>query len=164
MGAGAEGQASEEAGGHHVPEVHPAAGGVGVHRGVSGVDRGGLRCAHLPQEILHDRPLRRETHCVAEAHPQQDRRGRTAQVAQRGGDHRLEPALPVGVRHKDGDHGAIRPESRAAAGEEHHAADHSGCGQVHHPQRQAVHRTAEIPERCAEHRKAIDDCYGGRSA
>ena len=164
MGAGTEGQAGEEVGGHHVPEVHPAAGGVGVHRGVSGADRGGLRCANLPQEILHDCPLRRETHRVAEAHPQQDRRGRAAQVAQRGGDHRLEPALPVGIRHKGGNYGQVRPESGAPAGEEHYSPGNPGRGQVHHPQRQAVHRTAEIPERCAEHRKAIDDCYGGRSA
>lgn len=33
MGAGAEGKAGEEAGGHHVPEVHPTAGGTGLHCG-----------------------------------------------------------------------------------------------------------------------------------
>ena len=77
----------------------------------------GLRCAHLPQAVLPDCPLRRTAHCVAGAYPQQDRRGRTAQVAQRSGDHRLEPALPVGFRNKGGDHGQVRPEGGAAAGE-----------------------------------------------
>lgn len=145
MGAGAEGQAGEEAGWYDLPAVYQPTGGAGLHRGVPRAGGGRLWSAYLPQAVLHGRPLRRTAHRVAGAHPQQERRGRAAKVAQRGGDHRLEPALPVGIRIQGGDHGKIWLEGGAAAGEEHHAAR---CGNAVCPPVASALVRANLPEWC----------------
>jgi DNA (cytosine-5)-methyltransferase 1 len=56
----------------------------------------------------------------------EERRAET--VAQRGGNHRLEPTLPVHLRHQGGNQGAVQFEGGAAFGGQHHAANHPRRG------------------------------------
>ena len=60
---------------------------------------------------------------------QRSREERQAEtVAQRSGNHRLEPTLPVHLRHQGGNQGAVQFEGGAAFGGQHHAAHHPRRG------------------------------------
>ena len=133
MGAGQKGQACKEAGRHDVQKVHRPASRSRLRGRVARVGGGRLWRTDQPQAICSDCPLRRKAHCVARADPrsagQRSREERQAEtVAQRGGDHRLEPALPVHLRHQGGNQGAVQFEGGAAFGGQHHAAHHPRRG------------------------------------
>ena len=119
----------------NIPAAYWPTGGAGLCRRVAGTGGGGLWSANHPQTVFSDRPLRREAHCVAGTHPRAGGQpggagGAEKAVAERGGDHRLEPPLPLHFRHAGGNPGEIRPFRPAATPAQHHATGGQGCGQV----------------------------------
>ena len=119
------------------------AGGPGLHRGMAGTGGGRLWSTNHAETLFSDRPQRRAAHCVAGTDPraggQPGGKGRNQKaVAQRSGDHRLEPAHPLHFRNKGGSPGAVRGGGGPSAGQEYHAAGGQGRGQIRDPVRLPV--------------------------
>ena len=137
LGTCPKGPPGEVKGGPDVPPVAFPTGGPGLCRGMAGTGGGRLWSAHHAKAVFPDRQKGRGTHCVAGANPRAGGHpggaGRPEKaVEERGGGHRLEPALPVHLRHTGGHPGEIRAFRPAPPPPQYHAAGDPWGGQVLH--------------------------------